>query len=284
MVKIKVFFDKVTFTLSYLVYDEKSSDALIIDPVLDYNPNTGKISKSSIEAILTFINDQKLKLRASLETHAHADHITGAKALKELIPNLSIVIGENIKEVQTTFKAFFNLDDLKTDGSQFDKLVKDNEEFYVGTIKIKAINTPGHTPACISYLIDDALFTGDALFMPDFGTGRCDFPKGSAEVLFNSIKHKIFSLPDSTRIFVGHDYQPNGRVLEFESTVKDQKEKNIHISNLTTKDHFIEFRNNRDKTLDAPRLLLPSIQVNIRGGEFPKPESNGVSYLKLPIR
>ena len=225
-----------------------------------------------------------LKLHYILETHAHADHLTGAQPLKALFPGAKVAIGARITEVQNVFKQIFNFgDQFATDGRQFDVLLQDGSETKAGSLTFKTIYTPGHTPACASYLIGDAVFTGDALFMPDSGTGRCDFPAGSAEVLFESIS-KLYKLPDSTRFFTGHDYQPNGRELRFESTIGESKRSNIQLTGTTSKADYVSFRTARDKTLSAPRLLLPSIQVNADAGHLPAAESNGKRYLKMPIK
>lgn len=282
--KVQQFFDKITSTLTYVVYDEKSRDAVVIDPVLDFDPADGRAWYDSANAVLLYLKENKLNLHYILETHAHADHLSGAQVLKKKYPQAVLAIGENIREVQSLFKKVFNLKDLKADGSQFDRLLKEGEEIFCGTLKLRVIFTPGHTPACSSYLFEDSLFTGDSIFMPDSGTGRCDFPGGSAEGLYESIARKIYTLPDKTKIYVGHDYQPGGRDMKFQTTVGEQKEKNIHIASSVSKSEFLEFRQSRDKTLSAPRLLLPSIQVNIDAGRIPQPESNGVSYLKLPLK
>lgn len=282
--QIKHFFDADTFTLSYIVYDEASKDAVIIDPLLDYEPQGAKISHLALEKLLKFIDEQRLNIRFILETHAHADHLSGAQDLKKRFPDAVLAIGEKITTVQRTFKKIFNLpDSFKTDGSQFDRLLIDNETVEAGTLSFKVMFTPGHTPACASYLFTDALFVGDALFMPDYGTGRCDFPAGSAEDLYTSINEKIYALPSAVRIFVCHDYQPNGRKLAFETTVAEEKEKNIQLKGTTQKAEFIKFRSERDKTLSPPKLLLPSIQVNIDAGKLPAPENNGQRYLKIPL-
>lgn len=278
------FFDQDTFTLTYLVIDPKTRDTVIIDPVLDFDPPSGAVTQKSLEKLKDYISGRNLVVRAILETHAHADHLSSSQLLKELYPDAVIGIGEKIKVVQEVFKAHFNIDYLKTNGSQFDQLFSDFQEVSFGTIKMKAIPTPGHTPACMSYLFGDALFTGDALFMPDYGTGRCDFPKGSAKDLYHSVAKNLYSLPDETRVFVGHDYQPNGRELQFMTTIGESKKNNIQLKASTSEKEFIEFREKRDKTLKAPRLLLPSIQVNIDAGKLPPAEDNGVSYLKLPLR
>ena len=278
------FFDEDTFTLTYLVIDPKTRDTVIIDPVLDFDPPSGAVTQKSLEKLKDYISGRNLVVRAILETHAHADHLSSSQLLKELYPNAVIGIGEKIKVVQEVFKAYFNIEYLKTNGSQFDQLFRDFQEVSFGSIKMKAIPTPGHTPACMSYLFGDALFTGDALFMPDYGTGRCDFPKGSAKDLYHSVAKNLYSLPDETRVFVGHDYQPNGRELKFMTTIGESKKYNIQLKASTSEKEFIEFREKRDKTLKAPRLLLPSIQVNIDAGKLPPAEDNGVSYLKLPLR
>jgi len=281
--KIKHFFDPATYTLTYLVIDEKTRDAVVIDPVLDFDPPSGKVTDTSLQELVNEINDQKLIVRAILETHAHADHLSSSQLLKQLFPHAILGIGEKIKVVQEVFKAHFNIPELKADGSQFDYLFKDFEEKSFGSLKMKAIPTPGHTPACMSYLFEDAIFTGDALFMPDYGTGRCDFPKGSAKELYHSITNNLYTLPDKTRVFVGHDYSPNGREMRFETNILESKRSNIQLPQGRSKEEFVQFREGRDKTLSAPRLLLPSIQVNIDAGHLPAREDNGKSYLKLPL-
>ncbi|MCB9091944.1 MAG: MBL fold metallo-hydrolase [Halobacteriovoraceae bacterium] len=282
--QIESIFDQDTFTLTYIVYDEATKDAVIIDPVLNYDHASSSFSFESFHKLVQFINSHKLNLQYILETHAHADHLTCAPQIKKQFPKAQLAISKNIVEVQKTFKNVFHFPWLETDGSQFDRLISDDEEFSAGGLIIKALSTPGHTPACLSYLIGDCLFTGDALFMPDMGTGRCDFPGGSSDHLYHSIADKIYKLPDSTRIFVGHDYQPGGRKLKYQSSVGEQKESNIQLTSKTTYQEFKKFRDNRDKTLSAPRLLLPSIQVNINAGNPPPTEENGVSYLKLPLK
>ncbi len=283
--QVEAFYDEATFTFSYIVYDESSKDAIIIDPVLDYNPGSSKISFESIEKLLSFLNKNSLNLHYILETHAHADHLTGAFEIKNRISNVKIGIGENITKVQELFKGVFNLKNIKSDGSQFDILLNEKDILEAGTIKIKTIHTPGHTPACSSYIIDDMVFTGDALFMPDFGTGRCDFPAGSSKDLYHSIHEKLYSLPDETRVFTGHDYPPvNGRGAEYLSTIGENKEKNVQLKKSTQESEFIEGRNARDSKLDAPRLLLPSIQINICAGQLPDKEDNGTRYIKIPLR
>jgi glyoxylase-like metal-dependent hydrolase (beta-lactamase superfamily II) len=282
--QIKSWFDKDTYTMTYCVYDSSTKDALIIDSVWDYDPASGALQLNAVQEVANFIKKEGLTLHLIMETHAHADHLSGAQPLKKMFPQAKIAIGAKITEVQTVFKKVYNLSpDFPTNGLQFDLLLEDQSETTAGSIKIKTIFTPGHTPACASYLIGDAVFTGDALFMPDSGTGRCDFPSGSADQLFDSIQ-KLYNLPDATRVFTCHDYQPNGRPLRFESTIGEEKKANVQIKATTLKADYVSFRTNRDKTLSAPRLLLPSIQVNIDAGKLPKPESNGVSYLKMPLR
>lgn len=282
---IKEFFDKATWTLTYVAYDKQTKDAVIIDPVWDYDPASSKMTTQSADQVLQFANSEHLKVHFILETHAHADHVSGSQYLKSKIQGSKIGIGAKITEVQKVFKNVFNLEpNFKTDGSQFDLLLEEGESLKAGSLNIETVYTPGHTPACASYIIGDSIFTGDALFMPDYGTGRCDFPAGSADQLYTSVHEKLYTLPDHYRVFVGHDYMPNGRAMAFESTIGEEKSKNIQLKKETTRNHFVEFRNNRDKTLAAPRLLLPSVQVNIDAGNLPKPESNGSSYLKIPVR
>jgi len=281
--KIQHFFDPETFTLTYVVSDEATKDAVIIDPVLDFDSASGKINDSGLGPILTYISDNNLKVKGILETHAHADHLSSSQILKQLFPEAMVGISERIMEVQAVFKEHFNMATLKTNGCQFDLLFKAFEEVNFGSLKMKALPTPGHTPACMTYLFEDAAFTGDALFMPDSGTGRCDFPKGSATDLYKSVKEVLYSLPDETKVYVGHDYSPNGREMLFQTTIGESKKSNIQLTEETTENIFVEFRTTRDKSLKAPRLLLPSIQVNINAGHLPEPEQNGKSYLKLPL-
>ncbi len=283
--EIKHFFDPATYTLTYVVYDTATRDAVVIDPVLDYDPASGTTSTGSIEVLLSFLKDQRLKIHFILETHAHADHLSGAHELvTKYLTDAKIGIGERITIVQETFKQVFNFpSSFKTDGSQFHRLFKENEEVKAGSLSFKVLFTPGHTPACGSYLFSDAIFTGDALFMPDYGTGRCDFPKGDPRALYHSVTKRLYELPDSTRVFVGHDYQPGGRKLEFQTTIGESKRRNIQLKEGTSESDFVAFRRNRDGTLAAPRLLFPSVQVNIAAGELPEPESNGRVYLKVLI-
>ncbi|MBT9547415.1 MAG: MBL fold metallo-hydrolase [Candidatus Sericytochromatia bacterium] len=282
--KIEAFYDPQTYTVTYIVFDSESKDAVIIDPVLDYEPWASQISFENLEKYKAFIQTHALKLHYILETHAHADHLSSSQYLKEAYPTAKIGIGENIKKVQEVFKGLFNFKDLKTDGSQFDQLFCEGEVISAGSLEFKVINTPGHTPACVSFLIDDAVFTGDSLFLEDYGTGRCDFPGGNSADMYVSIHDKLYHLPDDTRVFVGHDYQPGGREVKYESTIGISKEKNPFLQAETSADDFITRRNSRDSSLKAPVLLLPSVQVNINAGAFPAPEDNGLSYLKIPLR
>lgn len=281
--ELDVFFDEVTYTLTYLLYDLSTKDAVVIDPVLDYDQASSIYSFDSIEKLLMVVRQKQLFLRAILETHAHADHLTGSAEIKRRLPHCQVGIGENITAVQKVFAELFDMKDLNTEGEQFDVLLKDDQDVSFGSILVHPIATPGHTPACMSYLIGDRLFTGDALFMPDSGTGRCDFPKGSAEDLYHSIQ-KLYRLPDETKVFVGHDYMPGGRPLAYESTIGEEKRSNSKLPASLSKEDFILEREKRDLTLSAPKLLLPSIQININAGIFPQTESNGISYLRIPLR
>ncbi len=282
---VKEFFDQATWTLTYVVYDESSRDAVIIDPVWDYDPAASKLSTASAEEVASFVKEQKLKVHYILETHAHADHVSGSQVLKNYFPEAKVGIGANITKVQNVFKTVFDLDkSFPTDGSQFDLLLRENENLKAGTIEIKTIFTPGHTPACSSYVIGEAVFTGDALFMPDYGTGRCDFPAGSANDLYESVHEKIYKLPDHYKVYVGHDYLPNGRKMQFQTTIAQEKAQNIQLNARTTREEFVHFRTTRDRSLAAPRLLLPSVQINIDAGHLPKAAGNGTPYLRIPIR
>lgn len=281
--KVQHFFDQDTSTLTYLVIDESTKDTVIIDPVLDFDPSSGKIKDTGLKELLTFITSNKLNIRAILETHAHADHLSSSQILKQYFPEAVTGIGERITIVQEMFKDYLNLPSLKVDGSQFDYLFKDFEIINFGSLVMKALPTPGHTPACMTYIFEDAAFTGDTLFMHDYGTGRCDFPGGSAKDLYQSVTNQLYSLSDETRVFVGHDYSPNGREMKFQTTIGESKKSNIQLTSKTSESEYVDFRNTKDKTLMAPRLLYPSIQVNIVGGHLPKPEKNGRSYMKIPI-
>lgn len=281
--KLKTFFDKDTWTLTYVLFDPNTKDAVVVDPVWNFDMASGKLSKESFEELVGFIGSEGLKVHKVLETHAHADHISSAILLKEKIKGLKIAIGARITKVQEMFKEVFAMENLACDGSQFDELLDEGQELSAGSLKFRVLFTPGHTPACATYVSGDMAFVGDAIFMPDFGTGRCDFPGGSAEELYHSISEKLYRLPDQTRLLTGHDYMPGGRELRYESTVAEQKEKNIQLSASTTKEQFIKFRTERDKTLSAPKLLLPSIQVNINAGRLPEADPKGRRFLSLPL-
>jgi glyoxylase-like metal-dependent hydrolase (beta-lactamase superfamily II) len=280
--QVNAFFDEATFTVSYVVFDPGSRRAAVIDPVLDFDPASGRTQTDSVEEIVRFIGDNELTLDWILETHVHADHLSGAPHVREALGG-SVAIGEQVAAVQSSFKEIFNMDGLATDGSQFDRLFADGDTFKLGEIECRVLSTPGHTPACVTYVIGEAAFVGDTLFMPDFGTARTDFPGGSAGQLYDSI-HRVLSLPGSTRIFTCHDYKAPGRdVYAWETTVQEQRAANVHIKEGVSRDAFVELRERRDAKLTMPRLILPSIQVNVRAGALPDAESNGISYLKLPI-
>jgi glyoxylase-like metal-dependent hydrolase (beta-lactamase superfamily II) len=278
----KAFFDPTTFTLSYVVFDPATKDAVVIDPVLDLDLETWRVSTASIVSMLEFIEERELTVHWILDTHAHADHLSGMETLKDAL-RASTAIGKQITVVQSLFAGIFNFEDIATDGSQWDQLLQDGQTLDAGSFQVEAIHTPGHTPACMSYRIGDAVYTGDALFMPDAGTGRCDFPKGSAELLYHSITEKLYRLPDSTKVFVGHDYQPDGRELAYESSIGEEKERNVQLRASTGREAFIEWRMARDVTLGPPRFILPALQINIDAGRLPKREENGRRYLKIPL-
>ena len=280
---IRAFFDEATNTFSYLVADPATKRAAVIDPVLDYDPKSGEVDVRAVEAVLAAAREAGYTIEWSLETHAHADHLSGSPYVKART-GAKIAIGENIKEVQRIFRPVFNATDLKTDGSDFDRLFKDGDRFKIGGLDVEVIHTPGHTPACISYKIGDAVFVGDTLFMPDYGTARADFPGGDAHKLYRSIR-RLLSLPPQTRLFMCHDYKAPGRdTYAFETTVAEQRTRNVHVHEGVEENEFVAMRNARDATLAAPTLLLPSIQVNIRAGRFPSAEANGVRYLKIPVK
>ncbi len=281
---IEGFYDHRTATITYVGWDEETRDAFVIDPVLDYDPIGSKIFTESTNRIITFLKTKNLNLHLILETHAHADHLSGAQTLKAAYPDAKVAISNRITQVQKVFHDALGLgDEVATDGSQFDILFEDNATLRAGSLHLKGIPTPGHTPACSSYLIDDALFTGDSLFMPDVGTGRCDFPAGSAGNLYDSVYEGLYALPDSTRVFVGHDYPPPGREVQFESTLGEEKAKNIQLTSATQKKDYIAMREARDKTLSAPKLLYHSIQVNIDAGHLPHPAANEKKFLRIPL-
>ncbi len=277
------FFDEQTFTASYVVADVENKQCAIIDSVLDFDLHSATTSTSSADKIIAYITKQQWQCQWILETHAHADHLTAAPYLQEKLGG-KIVIGGHIVEVQKIFKTVFNFEEsFKTNGEQFDKLIDEDDHLTLGNFTINVMHTPGHTPACVTYLIDDAAFIGDTLFMPDYGTARCDFPGGDAATLYQSIQ-KIYALPDNTRLFTGHDYKsPTRDYFAWESTVAEQKAHNIHMNKNISQEEFVRFRNERDSTLAVPKLILPSVQVNIRAGHLPPAEANGKHYLKLPI-
>lgn len=281
-IHVEPFFETRTSTLTYVVFDRVSRDAVVIDPVLDYEPASGTTDTESADKVIAYLQREKLNLHYVLETHAHADHLSASQVFRKLFA-ARIAIGERIKEVQETFKPIFDLPPtVPTDGSQFDQLLADGEVVRAGTLAIKVIATPGHTPACLTYQIEDMLFTGDVLFIEDYGTGRCDFPRGSADAMFESVQ-RLYELPAATRVFVGHDYQPSGRPLRWATTIGASKAANIQLSAGTTKNQFVAMRQARDATLAAPRLLFPSVQVNIDAGRLPAPHANGKRYLVTPL-
>lgn len=280
--EVSAFFDEATNTITYVVVDPETSICAVIDPVLDYDSAAGRTSTESVDEVIRFIRDNNLNLDLVLETHVHADHLTAAPILKNELQSRT-AIGENISTVQKVFSGVFNLGDVATDGSQFDVLLSDGDEVPIGNISGKVMYTPGHTPACNTYVFDNAAFVGDTLFMPDFGTARCDFPGGDAGVLYDSIQ-RIFELPKDCRLFMCHDYKAPGRdEYAWETTVEEQRQKNVHIHDGTSKEAFVAFRMERDSQLGMPKLILPAIQVNIRAGNMPAPESNGIRYLKVPV-
>lgn len=281
--QVQSFFDPATYTYSYVVVDPASKHCAIIDSVLDYDPAAGRTSYESADRLIAYVRENGLQVEWLLETHVHADHLSAAPYLKNELGG-QLAIGENITTVQRTFGKLFNAGaDFATDGRQFDHLLKDGERFRVGGLEALAIHTPGHTPACMTYVIGDAGFVGDTLFMPDYGTARCDFPGGDARTLFRSIQ-KIFALPGETRLFMCHDYLPDGReAFRNLSTVAEERAHNIHIHTGISEDQFVAMRQARDAGLDMPVLILPSVQVNMRAGQLPPAEDNGVRYLKIPL-
>ena len=279
---VRGFFDPATHTVTYLVSDPATGQAAIIDPVLDFDAASARTSTRSIDAVMAALRLEALTLALVLETHAHADHLTAAAHLRATT-GVSIGIGGRITQVQSAFGRLFGADDVRPDGAVFDHLYADGDAFALGDLKVEVIHTPGHTPACVSYRIGDTVFTGDTLFMPDYGTARTDFPGGDARTLYRSIQ-RLLSLPDETRVFVGHDYLPQGRTdYRFETTVAEQRAHNIHIGGGVSEDAFVAMREARDATLGAPQLILPSLQVNIRAGDLPPPDANGQRYLRLPL-
>ena len=279
---VKGFFDHDTWTVTYVVYEKPGSPCAIVDSVLDYDPKSGRTSTKSADQVIDFVKANQLEVAWILETHAHADHLTAAPYLKDKLGG-QIAIGDNIRTVQKVFKAIFNLEpEFSTEGVQFDHLFRDGEVFQIGNLQAEVMSLPGHTPACVAYRVGDAVFVGDTIAMPDVGTARCDFPGGDAAQLFKSIK-RLLSLPPETRLYMCHDYPPEGRDVCFETTVAEERARNIHVNDGVNEAKYVEMRTARDKTLAMPVLILPSVQVNIRAGNFPPAEDNGVSYLKIPL-
>ena len=280
---ITAFFDQASNTISYVVRDPNGSACAIIDSVLDFDFASGRTDRQSADKLIKFVQENKLEVQWLLESHVHADHLSAAPYIQEKVGG-KIGIGSRITDVQETFGKIFNEGtEFQRDGSQFDKLFVEGDTFHIGQMRGDVVHTPGHTPACLTYIIVDAAFVGDTLFMPDFGTARCDFPGGSSEKLFSSIQ-KILTLPDATRIFVGHDYKAPGREeYAWETTVGEQKAKNVHIGNGKSKEDFVKLRDDRDVTLGMPRLIVPSLQVNMRAGNMPEPDSEGDVFIKVPI-
>ncbi|WP_208111392.1 MBL fold metallo-hydrolase [Marinomonas balearica] len=280
---VKAFFDEATYTVSYVVTDPNSSACAIVDSVLDYDCASGRTSFASADLVIDYIQTNQLTLNWILETHVHADHLSAAPYIKEKLGG-QIVIGSHITTIQETFGSLFNAEpDFARDGSQFDILVSDAEQLPLGSLSIEVLHTPGHTPACVTYHIGGSAFVGDTLFMPDYGTARCDFPGGDASTLYHSIQ-RIFSLPDTTKLFMCHDYKAPGRDdYQWETSVAEQKNANTHIHSGISEHEFCEMRTAKDKTLNMPKLILPSVQVNMRAGQLPPAESNGVRYLKIPL-
>lgn len=279
---VRGFFDPATHTVTYLVSDPETGQAAIIDPVLDYEAASARTSTYSVDAVMRALREAGLILTMVLETHAHADHLTAADHLRRT-EDVPIGIGERITVVQSTFGPLLDAHDVTHDGIVFDRLYADGDTFLLGNLTVEVIHTPGHTPACVSYRIGDALFTGDTLFMPDYGTARADFPGGDARILYRSIQ-KLLALPDETRVFVGHDYLPADRAdFRFETSVGDQRARNIHIGGGVSEDAFVAMRQARDSTLRAPQLMLPALQINIRAGAMPPPEADGRRFLRMPL-
>ncbi len=279
---VEAFFDKDTFTVSYVVHDPATKTAAIIDSVLDFDPASGRTSTVSADAIVAYVAEQDLRIQWLLETHAHADHLSAAPYLKEKLGG-EIAIGEHIRTVQQTFGALFNADDFSRDGSDFDHLFRDGDRFAIGELEASVLHVPGHTPACVAYVVGDAVFVGDTLFMPDYGTARADFPGGDARILYRSVR-RLLALPPRTRMFLCHDYLPEGRdAYAWETTVAHQRRDNIQVHDGVTENDFVAMREARDKTLPMPRLILPSVQVNMRAGHLPPAEDNGIRYLKIPV-
>lgn len=280
---VKAFFDPTTNTVSYVVSDRRTRECAVVDSVLDYDAKAGRLATHSVMQIIEYVQRHRLQVQWILETHVHADHLSAAQRVSQVLGG-KVCIGEHIKAVQQTFSKIFNFETgFACDGSQFDRLFADGEAFMIGDVSARVLYTPGHTPACVTYVIGDAAFVGDTLFMPDYGTARADFPGGDARTLYRSIQ-KIFALPATTRLFMCHDYGAPGRPgFAWETTVEEERRANVHVAAGTGEDAFVAMRSRRDAALDLPTLFLPSVQVNIRAGRLPPPEGNGVSYLKIPI-
>lgn len=278
---VQHFYDPATFTLTYVVFDEATRDAVVIDPVLDFDPASATTATTSIEAVEGFLRERALTPHVVFETHAHADHLSGSQYLRSRF-GAKVAIGQRITEVQEVFRPIFGVS-MATDGSQFDLLLSGGQRIEAGSLVVDVLATPGHTPACVSLRIGDAVFTGDALFVEDYGTGRCDFPRGDAAELYHSVHDVLYALPPETRVFVGHDYQPNGRALRFETTIGVERTTNVQLRTETTLEDYVAFRTTRDKTLAAPRLLFPSVQVNIDGGRLPPADASGQRRIHLPL-
>ncbi|WP_416046719.1 MBL fold metallo-hydrolase [Cupriavidus basilensis] len=279
---VQPFFDPATWTVTYVVYQEGRQECAIIDSVLDYDPKAGRTSTASADRVIAFVREHELQVEWILETHAHADHLSAAPYLRSQVGG-KIAIGQHIRNVQRVFKKLFNLEpEFRLDGSQFDHLFEENEEFAIGGLTGRTLHVPGHTPADMAYQIGGAVFVGDTLFMPDVGTARCDFPGGNAHELYRSIR-KLLDLPGDTRLFMCHDYPPEGRGPTWETTVQGQREGNIHVHDGVSEEQFVAMRQARDATLAMPTLILPAVQVNIRAGELPPADANGIRYLKIPL-
>jgi len=278
---IRSFFDPATYTVTHVVSDPATKRAAIIDSVLDYDPKSGRTATRSADAVIAHVREAGLTVDWHLETHAHADHLSAAPYLKAQLGG-RIAIGEHIRDVQRVFKGLFNAADLRTDGGEFDHLFQDGETFAIGQLQARVLHTPGHTPACVSYVVGRDAFVGDTLFMPDYGTARCDFPGGDARVLYQSIR-KLLALGDDLRLHLCHDYMPGGREVRWETTAGEERQGNIHVREGVTEEEFVQMRTARDRTLDMPVLMLPAVQVNARAGRLPPAEDNGISYLKIPL-
>ncbi|WP_028231923.1 MBL fold metallo-hydrolase [Paraburkholderia mimosarum] len=283
---VEGFFDPATWTVSYLLLDNGTRRCALIDTVLDYDPKSGRTRSATADRLASRVESLGARVEWLLETHVHADHLSAAPYLKERLGG-KVAIGGQVTHVQGVFGKLFNAGpDFRTDGSQFDRLFADGDTFHVGDLEVRVMHTPGHTPACVTYVVSDgaqqAAFVGDTLFMPDYGTARCDFPGGDAGTLYRSIR-RVLSLPPETRLYMCHDYQPGGRAVKFETTVAEERESNVHVHDGIDEASFIAMRTARDATLDMPVLILPSVQVNMRAGHLPEPESNGVSYIKIPV-